>query len=426
MKRSRPLLIAFVAVLVLTSGLFIYKDASSLKGMFPSSPLLCPGRSLNTIYAKEGATSGGVGTKLRPYASLAEVQTALETDATIERVCVSGTLDGSLSLNSALTNSLTLTSYAPNSALSASGVVLQLEDSSAIEDFTLSYLTVTGTVNLEPDNSLTINHVTVDGYDRAFALGIGSADAVTISDSEIVNGDVGLQLSPYTDESVDSVDLTRVVFEGSYDALDLSATPNFSASESYFSYSQQGIITADAVTFSVEKSQFFGGRIAIDLSGGGASQTLLFANNFVANNSVFALVGRNPSLTATLVNNSFYHNATATALSGNITYMNNAAYSDSGDAAFSGTTPEATLVSDYNLFYGKVAWNVSTLSTWQRNSGQDLNSVYGDPLFTSDLDLHLQAGSPAIDIGTTLGTVSDDIDGDARTPGNYDVGADEY
>jgi hypothetical protein len=61
---------------------------------------------------------------------------------------------------------------------------------------------------------------------------------------------------------------------------------------------------------------------------------------------------------------------------------------------------------------------------WQTNSGQDANSVTGDPLFISNSDYSLQSGSPAIDAGTDLG-LTHDINGNliVDTP---DIGAYEY
>lgn len=54
--------------------------------------------------------------------------------------------------------------------------------------------------------------------------------------------------------------------------------------------------------------------------------------------------------------------------------------------------------------------------------------VEGDPLFVdpSAVDLHLRAGSPAIDSGSPAGAPADDIDGQPRPQGRgYDIGADE-
>jgi hypothetical protein len=41
-------------------------------------------------------------------------------------------------------------------------------------------------------------------------------------------------------------------------------------------------------------------------------------------------------------------------------------------------------------------------------------------------NLHLAGTSPAINVGTAIATVTDDFDGQPRTAGAYDVGADEY
>ena len=66
----------------------------------------------------------------------------------------------------------------------------------------------------------------------------------------------------------------------------------------------------------------------------------------------------------------------------------------------------------------------STLSAWQTASSQDANSVWGDPLFVSATDLHVQ-GTAANNAGAALG-VTTDIDGDTRSTTTPDMGADEY
>jgi trimeric autotransporter adhesin len=70
--------------------------------------------------------------------------------------------------------------------------------------------------------------------------------------------------------------------------------------------------------------------------------------------------------------------------------------------------------------------NVANLAAWQTAVGQDAASVEANPLFVSATDLHLQAGSPAIDVAFNLG-VTNDYDGDSRPGANalYDIGADE-
>ena len=88
--------------------------------------------------------------------------------------------------------------------------------------------------------------------------------------------------------------------------------------------------------------------------------------------------------------------------------------------------------SDYNAyatacrFYdGRPGSTLSngTLAQWQSKSGADKHSLSAN--VTVDATGHLPKGSPAIDKGTVLAQVVDDIDGQARLS-KYDIGADEY
>jgi parallel beta-helix repeat protein len=97
-----------------------------------------------------------------------------------------------------------------------------------------------------------------------------------------------------------------------------------------------------------------------------------------------------------------------------------------------------TLVTNYNAFYNGVSnanflvgrigltSNYPTLAEWQNATGQETNSLYGDPEFRNSLDLHiLPSASLLSNAGMATPGVTTDFDGDLRqvTP---DIGADEY
>lgn len=68
----------------------------------------------------------------------------------------------------------------------------------------------------------------------------------------------------------------------------------------------------------------------------------------------------------------------------------------------------------------------TTLIDWQTSTGLDLNSLTGDPLFVSEIDLHtcndiLLDGNGWVDMNITS-----DIDGQLRDTSAFDIGADEF
>jgi trimeric autotransporter adhesin len=70
--------------------------------------------------------------------------------------------------------------------------------------------------------------------------------------------------------------------------------------------------------------------------------------------------------------------------------------------------------------------DVANLAGWKTAIGQDANSISSNPLFVSTTDLHLQAGSPAINVAANVG-VTNDFDSKTRPGTNalFDIGADE-
>ena len=91
----------------------------------------------------------------------------------------------------------------------------------------------------------------------------------------------------------------------------------------------------------------------------------------------------------------------------------------------------AYFTSENNVFYSSNAasfnYGGTTMSdsVWRATTSQDLNSVWGDPMFTNPLtDLHVM-GPGADNAGTPVGLTTD-IDGDSRSTATPDIGADEY
>ncbi len=100
---------------------------------------------------------------------------------------------------------------------------------------------------------------------------------------------------------------------------------------------------------------------------------------------------------------------------GTITSSHNILYISSGTGAST------------NGFTGfSAATDRITLTNWQTATGQDANSLATNPEFVSATDLHISGTSPAIDAGTTIPAITDDIDGQTRPiAAAPDIGADE-
>ena len=74
--------------------------------------------------------------------------------------------------------------------------------------------------------------------------------------------------------------------------------------------------------------------------------------------------------------------------------------------------------------------DLTTLAAWQdgtTGTGKDTpNSISSSPLFNSTTDLHIPNSSPLRNAGVTIGSVTDDFDGQSRPIGSgYEIGADE-
>lgn len=105
-----------------------------------------------------------------------------------------------------------------------------------------------------------------------------------------------------------------------------------------------------------------------------------------------------------------------------------------GIAIATSSNPTSAITSDHNLVWapgGNFAVKASltpvlypTINDWQTVSIQDMNSHYGDPVFTSLINL-VPTSSLADNMGTPVGFVTTDITGTLRGP-TPDIGAYEF
>lgn len=432
MKKGKKGLVGLLVLgLFIVAAIAVSQNSSSLQGLFTTkfSPLC--GTSLGkTIYVQEGAVGAKTGTKAAPYDSIASAQSALETDSTIKRVCFSGALTGSLDLDAALPTSLTLTAYTAGASLESPDMVIHME-TGVLDKLIVSQLELTGSMVLAPATSLTMNNLEVHGDGRENALWIGSTDTATVSNSSFDEAVVGIDTTHWKKDAVGSLTIDKVTFEAiNSTAISAYNVDTLTVTGSTLSYDENGIFEQDVKSLVIQKNSFLaGGKMGVRMEDTTSTGTLDFQNNFVYENTMaFWRNGPLTSRTVTIYNNSFYNNYVSLGIYADVTEANNIVFtSQPWLSAYGSTTFLLSTTSDYNLFYGELAEEASTLAEWQTETGIDAHSRYGDPFFTSATDLHLfGSSSPAIDYGTDLSTVTVDIDGDARSSGSYDMGADEY
>lgn len=72
--------------------------------------------------------------------------------------------------------------------------------------------------------------------------------------------------------------------------------------------------------------------------------------------------------------------------------------------------------------------NITNLPAWISATGQDSNSISGDPKFISDADLHIDTTvySPLRNAGVNIPGITIDFDGNTRSATTPDIGADEF
>lgn len=136
----------------------------------------------------------------------------------------------------------------------------------------------------------------------------------------------------------------------------------------------------------------FWGGIALTQTGGYYSSNTDIKNNLLVENTPYAIYIENPSsgLPIVTLNNNLYHNSSNT-------------------------------VTHFIQNIGPLS-----LDQYQNKTGEDLNSFFKAPGFVNPIasDFRLLTYSPAVDTGTTLAAVPDDLNGVSRPQSaGYDIGA---
>jgi hypothetical protein len=164
-----------------------------------------------------------------------------------------------------------------------------------------------------------------------------------------------------------------------------------------------------------------GAALEVDPDGGDITDFELYGGSFSALTGIFMRVA-NSAFTGVVVENTA------------VTKTNAGAFYDISDSSRSSLADLAEIHLSNNRYYrtgGSSATfaivNGTTLSfaQWQAAPyNMDAGSTFADPLFTSTSDLRLQAGSPCIDTGATIGVLAQDYAQVYRPIGaGYDIGA---
>ncbi|PCH96448.1 MAG: hypothetical protein COB85_03590 [Bacteroidetes bacterium] len=184
------------------------------------------------------------------------------------------------------------------------------------------------------------------------------------------------------------------------------------------------------------------GGLKIDYCNGTSSNRGLVANNIVIAGGTAAAYGIYTRY-SDYVN--VFHNSTrisSSSLTSGLGYYNlNGTFIDvrnnmftnfGGGYAYYANNGTAITSSDFNNLFttGNFVgyWNGaarSTLADFQSANSMDVSSISLNPVFVSSSDLHVQS-TFVNDLGTPIGSVTLDIDGDARSGTNPDMGADEF
>ena len=310
--------------------------------------------------------------------------------------------------------------------------------------------------------SIPIHDILIDG-NELYDLRLGSSEAL------VINGNVdGWQVTHNHIHDVDNIGIDAIGFEGTAPANDQARNGLIAYNEVYnidtYGNPAYGNDRSAACIYvdggrdiTIEYNRAHHCNLGVEIASehkNHATENVTVRNNFIyANSEVGLAMGgydtqRGSTENCVVVNNTFYHNNTSDDWGAelyvqydtrnNIIKNNIFVAGPAGWFIRSWSNVMSGNQVDYNLYFTTASaprweWKNQTYTSfpaYQVGSGNDAHGLNGqDPLLVAPDagDLHLSAGSPAIDAGQTLSeSGSWDIDGDPRVQGaSMDIGADE-
>jgi len=224
-----------------------------------------------------------------------------------------------------------------------------------------------------------------------------------------INTGSGDEVLDFTDGSYSDVVIQDNVFENNYRHITINPPSGDAASDFIIRRNfMDGTTSQEGVRFN---------------DGGGPVSDVILENNVIMNSRQQGLYVKPPVSDITVRHNTFFNNSEEELrlreAAGDVVLKNNIIYANGTHAAISARAPYPPgplAGEDYNLIFNDgpstESGSASPITVFGANTITGL-----DPLFVSTIpgseDLHLQAGSPAIEAGTGLG-VSDDVEKSSR------------
>lgn len=387
----KKLLYLTLALVVVGSIVFAaVKNTRLFQGWFvPSSSTVstmsCDDMPTNILYVNSNSsTVRGDGSQSKPYMRFSQLESRLESDSSIEGVCVGGSLSRGMNFDDVLSPSLVFKSATSESAvLGSSGgpAVLTYNGSGILSNLELHGFTFEAPVDFNGLELVAVSNVFNNTSDASLTLDNGTVEI----EKNIFQGGDSIAISLY--DVSGRIDNNFIL---SYDA---------------------GIRTIGDTDLEVYFNSFYDNNYGLYLS---ETDTIELKNNiFYANSGQYALTYTKAGYSTGVVEQvdleSDYN-----------LFYGLAAYVEFEDHMPSG-----------GIWYYEYEWDLSDFQV----EGYDASSLEGDPLFmdVTTGDLHIRMSSPAVNEADLLVSVTEDIDGDSRSSSiildegeaEPDIGADE-
>ncbi|PWH81856.1 T9SS type A sorting domain-containing protein [Brumimicrobium oceani] len=333
------------------------------------------------------------------------------------------------------TNSITFESESLNSSLvianhTSSSNLITFRN---VESLSLRHISFNTRINLDSVNLVSVDTCEFNGGGIYGSINPNFVDSLSVIGSSFNNSAIDFW------SDVNNVKILKNSFSGtskiSFAAFN-TASPhptNILISENELDINNSNpsihanIYMQSCENFEISNNKLSGNVRSIRIKACDIGVNNVIKNNFISSSYLpFELSASNG---LKIYNNSIYSNSISMEYNTNVEFKNNIfqKIGSSGVFFYFSNIGIQEFDSDNNLFFGDTSMfsNSLTYSSWKSQHNKDLNSYYGNPIYTSTTDLHSNSFL-ADSNGMVLPEVNLDIDGQARNITHPDIGADEF
>jgi len=222
----------------------------------PEAEAICSSTAgSNVIFVNSSVTTGGSGTYTDPYQFIANAQYDLETNASIDTVCLKGAFNENINFSNVLSSEINIIGHGLVSRLGAGSLNFIEGSSSTLQDLRILNLNLRGYMFLEGYNVVTIEDLEVNAAGVNTGIYVYGVESFTVDNVLVYDSmDEGIKVNHVIEFTGNDLEFYGNAYFGlEFDFMDMVRLTN-----SYFHDMGRGVALHDVGTYEGVNNEYTG------------------------------------------------------------------------------------------------------------------------------------------------------------------------